>query len=193
MKSLMKKLVPCFAVLCLAASVPSWAAEAEPEKAHAEKRQFLDRFDVANDLFSKGKVREAATAYKALLREGLKPPTWGKVTFNLGIAHMKLSEYDEAIHTFETIFASKVDDREPGGNLMEEFRNYRYQACLKISRCYESKGDIPRALSFAIRARDDQKYQAHCGNCAMSASEALQDRIDDLGKKKKQKQGSVKH
>ena len=180
----MKKLGVCFAVLCFAVWLPSWGANAEREKAPAEEKEFLDRFDAANDLFSKGKLREAATAYDALLKERPKPPTWGKVTFNLGIAHMSLSEYDQAIRTFETVFASKVDDREPGGNLMEEFRNYRYRACLQISRCYEAKGDIPGALSFAIKARDQHTYRAHYGTCAMNAREALQARINDLQKKK---------
>jgi hypothetical protein len=83
-KSLMQKFVLCIAVLCLAVSLPSWAVDAEPEKAPAEKKEILDRLDAANGLFSEGKIRDAAAAYKALLREELKPPTWGKVTFNLG-------------------------------------------------------------------------------------------------------------
>ena len=152
-----------------------------------DKKEFLDRFDSANALFQKGNIREATVDYQALLKEDLTPPTWGKITFNLGMAQMRLSEFDAAIRTFETIFPSNVDDKEPGGNIMEEFRNYRFRASLLIARCYEEKGDIASALATLAKARDDHLYQAHCGTCASDADKALRSRIAELEKKKTDK------
>lgn len=153
------------------------------DAAPAEKKELLDRFDAANALFQNGKVREAAVEYQALLKEDLTPPTWGKLTFNLGMAQMRLSDFDAAIRTFERIFPSKVDDKEPGENIMEEFRNYRFRASLLIARCYEEKGNITSALSTLAKARDGHLYQAHCGTCASDADEALRSRIAELEKK----------
>jgi hypothetical protein len=56
---------------------------------------------------------------------------------------------------------------------MEEFRNYRYRACLQISSCYESRGDVPHALEYARLARGKYRYQAHCANCAEDAAAGL--------------------
>jgi len=36
---------------------------------------------------------------------------------------------------------SSVNDLEPSGFLMEAYRNYRHQACLQLSGCYEDLGD----------------------------------------------------
>jgi len=147
-----------------------------------EKQEYLDRLQAANKRFSEGEVREAIQYWEALQTKDIQPSSWGKVAFNIGIAHKRLAEYDEAIRSFETIFPSKVDDREPGENLMEEFRNYRYRACLQISSCYEAKGDIARAFEYAKLAKEKYKYQAHCANCAMGAESALSERFERLKK-----------
>lgn len=165
--------------LCVGAATWSHAADSTQE----EKKEFVERLNAANDLFTKGKIREAIAGYQALLKEDLIPPTWGKTTFNLGIAQMRLSDFSAAIHTFETIFPSKVDDKKPGGNIMEEFRNYRFQASLLIARCYEEKGELPKAIAILVKARDSQLYQAHCGTCATDADEALRARIAELEEK----------
>jgi tetratricopeptide (TPR) repeat protein len=182
----MKRLTVFISALCLLSwcALPLRAADTDAQKSTEEKKDLLDRLERANALFSEDKIEAAVGIYKAVLAEKPMPPTWGKVTFNLGIALRRLSKLDEAIRTFETIFPSEVDDREAGGHLMEEFRNYRYRACLQISACYEAKGDMARALTFALSARDKHKYQAHCGTCAKNARERLEARITELKKKK---------
>lgn len=181
----MKKSPLIIVTLCLLSLSPvmASAAEARNEPPPTEIKEVSDRLDAANERFSKGEIREAANAYLALLGEKLLPSTWGKVTFNLGIAQMRLKEYDAAIRTFETIFPSAVDDREVGGHIMEEFRNYRYRACLQIAACYEAKGDIARALASTTSAREKYQYEAHCGNCADNARRALDARVSALEKK----------
>jgi len=187
MTTVLRSIVAALAVSICAACADVAPGPADGTPGVGETQEYLDRLEAANQRFSKGEVREAIRDWEALRAEDSRLSTWGKVTFNIGIAHKRLGGYDEAIRAFETIFPSKVDDREPGGNLMEEFRNYRYRACLEISSCYEAKGDIARALEYANLAREKYKYQAHCGTCAKEAESALSDRIERLEKQSESK------
>jgi len=153
---------------------PARGADSNKTIAHAQEQQaYLDRLTSANERFSNGEQREAIKEWEALRKEPLLPSTWGKLTFNIGIAHKILKDYDAAIQAFASIFSSKVDDREPGESIMEEFRNYRYRACLQISLCYSLKGDTTKALEYVRLAREKYTYQAHCGTCASDAEESL--------------------
>jgi len=58
----------------------------------------------------------------------------------------------------ESLLVSGVNDRDPSGNLMEAYQNYRHRACLEISSCHEEAGDREAALRYAVLARDRYPY-----------------------------------
>jgi tetratricopeptide (TPR) repeat protein len=100
--------------------------------------------------------------------------------YNVGIVLKEREEYDEAIAEFFKLLSSNVDDRDPGADIMEAYRNYRHKAALRISECYEGKHDFRRAIEYALLARDKHQYHTWCGTCAKSAEDALTKRIERL-------------
>ena len=141
---------------------PAAESEAISEKM-AEAVQFFENEDYA----------KAEEAFKKLRARKLPRSTWGMVSNNLGLVLKIEEKYGEAIEVFESILVSDVNDRDPGGHIMENFRNYRHKASIQIALCYEAKGDIPKALEYIELARTKYAFEAHCGNCAEDAAARL--------------------
>jgi tetratricopeptide (TPR) repeat protein len=126
------------------------------------------------------KLDEALLNYLRASTDYPNSRSYGIAQYNVSIVLKDQGKYDEAIAEFAELFPSAVSDRDPGGNIMEAYRNYRHRAALRISECYEAKRDFVRALQFATLARDKYRYQSWCGTCSDSASRALAKRIEDL-------------
>jgi tetratricopeptide (TPR) repeat protein len=90
---------------------------------------------------------------------------YGTAQFNLGFVLQEQGKYDAAIAEYVKLFPSKVNDRDPGSNIMQAYRNYRNSAAKQLSKCYEAKDDARKALDWAIQARDTYRYQSWCGTC----------------------------
>lgn len=148
--------------------------------AAADKKEHSAEMETAIATFGRKDYPKAEKQFRALLDRDLPAATAGKVTFNLGITLKMEKKYSEAIKVFHSILTSKVDDREPGENLMEEFMNYRYRSCLQIASCYVQKKDYASALAAVELARDKYKYEAHCGTCAQNAKERLESQLAAL-------------
>ena len=104
----------------------------------------------------------------------------GLSLFNQGYSLAKAKEWDKAIEVFNALIQSGVDDRDPGGHIMETNRNYRHRAALEISKCYEAKADYRAAYGWAVRARDQYQSVSCCGTCQENSRERLNRRLDEL-------------
>ncbi len=154
------------------------AARELPHPADAARAgELLER---GHEAYGQGRHDRALDAWREVLERHPSTDAWGKALFNVGVALRAESRFGEAVRAFERLIASDVDDLEPGGNLMENYRNYRHRAALEISACREALGDRAGALAFARAARDRWPYQAWCGTCADGAGSALDDRIARL-------------
>ena len=120
----------------------------------------------------------------ALREKEITTTTWGMASFNLGIGYRLDGKYDEAIKVFIDVLKSDVNDRDPGANIMEHFRNYRHKACYEISYNYEAKGEIEKALEYMELAKTKYEFQDVCGTCFEQAEERRLKRIEMLTEKK---------
>lgn len=106
--------------------------------------------------------------------------SWPKAVYNLGILESERRNYQKAIGDFQLVLASHPNDKEPGGNLMEIYRNYSHSSALEISYCYEGMGDYNNALKYALLAKNRYPYYSWCGTCLASESLRLKQRITYL-------------
>jgi len=155
---------------CQPTKLPAQNADTSPQ---VESQKNLDAMNAAIDLIQDHKYKEAEQAFTVLRNEKLLKSTWAMASNNLGIVLRMDKKYSEAIKVFESILVSDVNDRDPGSNLMESFRSYRFKACIQIALCYEALGNYEKAITYIHLARDKYKFEADCGNCADQAAESL--------------------
>jgi tetratricopeptide (TPR) repeat protein len=148
----------------------------------AERAAYSDSLEEANRLFAQHEYDQAAGAFRLILAGTPDVATKGKAQFNLGLSYRAMKKATEAITVFRELLASKVDDKEPGGELMITNRNYRYLACLNIAGCYEETGNARKALEFALLAKDKYHFVTWCGTCAAEEGGRLDAYITKLTK-----------
>lgn len=122
----------------------------------------------------------AITAWREVIDHHPTTCGWGIAVFNVGIALKEASRWAEAIPVFEALIASDVDDREPGGNIMETTRDYHHRAALELSICHERLEEWGRALTWAVAARDRFPSASWCGTCADSDVDELDARVERM-------------
>lgn len=61
--------------------------------------------------------------------------------------------------------------------------NTQHAACTRLSEIYERHGDVPRALRFAIFARERYPFSDWCGVAVMGVHRGLDDRIKSLNER----------
>jgi tetratricopeptide (TPR) repeat protein len=156
----------CFPQATLSAQTTVAATQVESERNLAD-------LNAAIELCQSDKYAEAEKAFTILRNANLQKSTWGMVSNNLGIVLKIQKKYSQAIEVFKSVLDSDVNDRDPGSNLMEGFRNYRHKACIQIALCYEALGTYEKAIEYIHLAKEKYTFQADCGNCADDAAEAL--------------------
>ena len=104
-------------------------------------------------------------------------PAWPKAVYNLGLLEMKQANYPKAIAYFNEVLHSDPNDKEPGGSIMQVYRNYSNRSAIQISMCYEKLADYREALHYARLAKNRYPYVSWCGTCLQSANFALNKRI----------------
>ena len=124
--------------------------------------QVVDPLSEGNKHFEASNYQAAADVYRRIVRTNLDVPTKAKAWFNLGLTYQKLGEHDEAINAFKQIFSMNVNDREPGGNIMEPYRNYRSWAQWQIGQSLFAKGDYTGALEAYRTTRLKYPLQSWC-------------------------------
>jgi tetratricopeptide (TPR) repeat protein len=125
--------------------------------------QALDPLSEANRYFKERNYQAAVNIYQRILATNLDVPTKAKAWFNLGMTYQKLARYDDAINAFTQIFNMDVNDREPGGNIMEPYRNYRSRAQWEVANSLFAKGDYKGALEAYQTTRLKYPLQSWCG------------------------------
>lgn len=118
-----------------------------------------------NTLEESGRHDEALQLWDVVISDFAGSTSWGKAIYNRGIVLGKLDRHKEAVEAFQRLLATEVNNREPGDNLMEMYRNYHYQACLGVSREQVALGNLPAAHESLVLARDKYRYQSGCGTC----------------------------
>lgn len=116
--------------------------------------------DAANRLFEERKYSQAEKAFRDLLATTIDNPTRGKATFNLGLTLQRLGRFKEAIAVFEGLIRQQVSDTEPGGHLMEPYRNYRPRAQWEIGNCFRAMNDYGQALAAYRATREKYPFQS---------------------------------
>src|SRR5688572_10275525 len=128
-------------------------------------QQAKDPFEETNQLHNNRQYSQAVEAYEKLLAETADIPTRAKIIFNLGMTYRMLKDYDRSIESFKEVLAMDVDDREPGGHIMELRRNYRPRSQREIGNTLFAKGDYAEALSAFRTARTKYPMHTGCGTC----------------------------
>lgn len=81
----------------------------------------------------------------------------------------------EAITVLNMVFASKYEP--------QVLDSCQHAACIQLSETYERRGELARALEFAILARDKYKYHDWCGVMVMSIRASVDERIAALSER----------
>jgi tetratricopeptide (TPR) repeat protein len=136
--------------------------------------------EAGNTFYSAGDLRQAEKIWLETRGCAGASPSWPKAVFNLGILEMQLVNYPKAIGFFNEVLESHPNDREPGGNIMQVYRNYSNRSALQISMSYEKMADYRHALDYAWLAKTRYPYQSWCGTCLQSANSAILKRIARL-------------
>lgn len=124
--------------------------------------QAVDPLTEGNKYFEARNYEAAADVYRRIVRTETDVPTKAVAWFNLGITYQKLAHYDDAINAFKQIFTMNVNDREPGGHIMEPYRNYRARAQWEISRSLLAKRDYKGALEAFHTSRLKYPLESWC-------------------------------
>jgi hypothetical protein len=186
MEDAMKRHTLGLILLALALACPAWvlcaigrgpldpAREAIPPDVAAMLRQ-------AEDAHEKGLVEEALAAWSRVILRAPGTSAWGVAVINSGICLRGQGRHQEAVALLSQILGSGLNDRDPGGNLMRVYQNYRHTACLELSSCFEAMGDRVQAVRYAVLARDRHQFQSWCGTCQAQAWSELRARLARLG------------
>jgi tetratricopeptide (TPR) repeat protein len=135
------------------------------------------RFDDAYKAYEKGDLAAAESAWLEVSKCASQVPSWPKAIYNLGLLKERHGDLAQAIARFHMVLDSHPNDREPGGDLLEVYRNYSYFSALQISNCYSSMGNYRQALDYARLAKYSYRYQTWCGTCRTEAEQSLNLRI----------------
>jgi tetratricopeptide (TPR) repeat protein len=140
-----------------------WTASHLPAGSPAAAEALLG---LANSDYEAKRIDEAIARWRAVETEYPNTSAWGKAVFNIGLALKDQSRYREAIAQFSKMFAAQVDDREPGGSIMEAYRNYRANAQWEIGHCFFALGDYGAALDAYRTTQEKYPFQSWCGTCS---------------------------
>lgn len=133
--------------------------------------------EAGNAFYESGNLRQAEDEWVKVHSCPETIPAWPKAVYNLGLLEMNHTHYSRAIEYFDEVLRSHPNDKEPGGNIMQVYRNYSHRSVLGISECYEKMGDYRQALRYAWLAKRRYPYLSWCGTCLQSANFALDKRI----------------
>jgi len=118
----------------------------------------------ANTHFNANEYQQAAEIYRSIIASKPDTPLLAKAIYNLGMTQQAMGQHREAIATYQQIFNLTVDDREPGGHIMETYRNYRPNAMWQIGQCHYALGEYRQALDAIEKNKSLYPFQSWCGN-----------------------------
>jgi tetratricopeptide (TPR) repeat protein len=119
---------------------------------------------IANRHYETGQYDQAEPIWLRVRDEFPGSAAWGKAVFNLGWCRKERGDYERAIACFSSILEAKVNDLEPGGHIMEVYRNYRPRAQWEIGHCRFAQKKFHEALAAYRRTASTYPFQSWCGN-----------------------------
>ncbi len=127
-----------------------------------------------------GNLAEAIKIFSAVAESDESSSLSAKACFNAGVLLRQTDQHELAIGQFEKVIAMKPNDREPGGDLMQAYRNYSHRSAVEIADILEDQGAFAAALEWAESASSDFRYQSWCGTCSRDDADSLEARINRL-------------
>lgn len=131
----------------------------------------------SNQAFESGNYATAEVGYRRIVDLHATSRSFGMALFNLGFSIQRQKRYDEARAVYSRLLAAAVNDQEPGGHVMEAYRNYRPRASLEIAACFEAEGKWEDALKAYEVSRDKYPMASWCGNCRDASELRLHEKI----------------
>jgi tetratricopeptide (TPR) repeat protein len=165
---------PCFRLDAAENSSPPNPSQGDPS-GQAQSADAL--LEAGNTLYMAGDLGNAEKNWIEVRSSARTSPAWPKAVYNLGLLEMNQANYLKAIGYFNEVLQSHPDDKEPGGSIMQVYRNYSNRSVLQVSMCYEKMADYREALHYAWLAKNRYPYVSRCGTCLLSANFALNKRI----------------
>jgi tetratricopeptide (TPR) repeat protein len=123
-----------------------------------------DPLEAANKAFEAKEYTRALELYSAALKTDLDAPTKAMLIFNAALTHKAVGQFDEAIKAFSQVCTTGADDKEPGGHIMEAYRNYRPRAQWEIGNCLFAQKKYREALKAYQATETNYPFQSWCGN-----------------------------
>ncbi len=130
-----------------------------------------------NAFYESGNTARAIEVWHKIISEPLRTPEWPKAVYNLGQGEQNRGNFRLAIRYFDLLLESHPNDKEPGQNIMEPYRNYSHRAALQLSLCNEKLGDFTNALRYARLAKTNYPYHSWCGTCIYLDAREVDKRI----------------
>ena len=110
----------------------------------------------------------AAALYKKAGEITQDKRLWGISAFNQGALLREAGYGQAAAKVLLGLIESDVNDQDPGGNLMETYRNYRNRAARLIADSYRDRGNLPMLYYWRYKTAQLYPYQSWCGTCLES-------------------------
>lgn len=120
--------------------------------------------DRAQKTYESKDLDTALRLYRHLCDNLRESASYGIAQFNVGMILEEQERFEEAIGEFQKLLTSHVNDHDPTGNIMSEFRNYRARAQWEIGHCYRAMGRFDEALKAYVDTEKKYPFQSTCGN-----------------------------
>lgn len=160
--------------------------EAIPELDTVTKEESADAMlKIADMVHGAPNNSTAEKMWRRIMREFPQTKSWPIAVYNLGITEQKRGNFKAAVAHFQSLLESKPDDRAPGADLMDIYRNYSHRCAIQLSLCFESTGDYKEALRYVIEAHGKYAPQSWCGNEIEGSKAYLAKRVAELTAKTK--------
>jgi len=130
-----------------------------------------------NAFYESGDKARAIEVWQRIISEPHRTSEWPKAMYNLGLGEQKRGNFRQAMKYFDLLLESHPNDKEPGQNIMEVYRNYSHRSALQLSLCYEKIGDLNNALRYARLAKTSYPYHSWCGTCIYLDTREVDKRI----------------
>jgi len=120
--------------------------------------------DRAQQAYAAKDLDTALQQYRHVCEKLRESASFGMAQFNVGMILEEQEKFEEAIGEFQKLLTSRVNDHDPTGNIMSEFRNYRARAQWEVGHCYRAMGRFDDALQAYVDTEKKYPFQSTCGN-----------------------------
>lgn len=88
---------------------------------------------------------------------------YGRCFNNIPLAYASLGQFDQSKIWFNKILHSKLNDLEPGTDVMEPYANYHHNACMKMVQVHQTLKEFPQAVRYLDSAETTYPFETFSG------------------------------